>query len=185
MDKKKLSKFKAKAKENENKRRKINTLKRRIVFSSVIVILCLILMTLSGLLVDKKQTSTTHYEFQSNLSVRELIIKFTQNPPTISGEFAERVKLTTEGAWLNEGESEYFVLIMRDFKQNKIKYTIKKSNLGITGSWSIQLQKTNQLVSMDIKEESNTDNIGYRALQFWGDKNRYTQNLYECIKKAL
>lgn len=185
MKKEKIAKFKKQVKENEIQRDKIRRLQKRVTIIGAIGLTCLVLMVLTGLFVEEKQSVDNEFILKTELSSKQIIETFLNSPPTITGEISEDIEITKNGAWIKSGDQKYFTLLAARFSTQEMIYTIKESNVDITGTWEINLTASEGGFKVQVKENSETKNIGYRSLLFWDSENRYCVNLFEALKLSL
>ncbi len=185
MKKEKLAKIQKQAKENQIQREKIRNLQKRVTIIGTIGLVSLILMVLTGLFVDEKQETENKFSLTTDFTAQQIIETYLQTPPTISGDIGEKIEITKNGAWIETGEQKFLTLLAARFSTQEMVYTIRKSNIDIIGTWEINLIEKEGGFDVLIKENSQTNNLGYRALLFWDGENRYSENLFESLKEAL
>lgn len=185
MKKEKIAKIQKQAKENQIQRDKIRNLQKRVTIIGTIGLIGLILMVLTGLFVDENQKTESKFSLTTNFTAQQIIETYIKTPPTISGEIGEKIEITKNGAWIESGEQKYLTLLAARFSTKEMVYTIQKSNIDVIGTWEINLTEKDGGFDVLIKENSQTDNLGYRALLFWDGENRYSENLFESLKEAI
>lgn len=185
MNKKKIEKLKSQAKQDQIQRNKVRKLQKRVTIVGAIGITLLVLSILTGLFVDENQQSNTSYFLKTDKSVREIIGAFINNPPTITGEIAKKGRIQQNGVWLEADGQKFFVLMAGRISTAELSYSIFESEIDVKGTWIFNLEKKENGYNIEIKENSTTENVGYRSLQFWGETNRYSNNLFQSLQSAI
>ncbi len=175
--------IKSQAKKNQIKSEKIYQLQKKVTIIGAAGLVILIATILTGFFVDVNQESSTTYQLKSTNSIKHLITKIFNHPPTILGDLSESKTLNSSGATLKLDDKTFKTVMAARFSTQEIAYTISESTIDVTGTWEIFFIQKPDFIEVKINEISSTNNLGYRAMQFWGAKNRYSNNFFEGIEE--
>ncbi len=185
MNSKRTRNIRAKIKKNEIKRMKIQKIQKKITVVGVLGMLTLVIFLLFGYLKSPTQSLKLSFELKQPQNTTQLINHFLTKIPTIDGEIATSIEMTSQGAWVTSSQNVFFTLIEANYKTNKISYKVYQSDFDVTGSWTIEFHKNENNTTLNFIENSSIDNLGQRALLYWTGENRYCENLFEAFKNSF